>query len=88
MTDTEKVFIGSVKVHKFADGGSVLNVGMEQKDIDLLIKHRDGRGWSNFSIKKSLKSTPDDPKYYGEIYVPKTEEPSPQATPPTEDLPF
>lgn len=77
---TEKIFVGRVQESKYG-----VNIGLTQKDLDLLASNLNGRGWVNISVSKSKKGN-----WYGELCQdrPKIEEqPAPQETE-QEEYPF
>lgn len=70
---TEKIFVGRVQESKYG-----VNIGLTQKDLDLLASNLNGRGWVNISVSKSKKGN-----WYGELCQerPKIEEqPAPRGT--------
>ncbi len=45
----DKIFVGSTRV-KEGKYGQIINVGFSQKDIDLLSKNLNDRGWVNINL--------------------------------------
>ncbi len=58
MSDQQKLYVGlaKAKVNKF--GEKEVNVGFQQKDLDLLQSKLNGKGWVNVTVKSSKEGKP------------------------------
>jgi len=55
---TEKLFVGNAKVKTNKFGDKEINVGFQQKDLDLLQQHLNEKGWVNFNVKSNKEGKP------------------------------
>lgn len=60
----DKIFVGSTRV-KNAKYGDIINVGFNQKDLDLLKNNLNERGWVNINLKSKK-----DGGFYAELEQP------------------
>jgi hypothetical protein len=60
----DKIFVGSTRV-KNAKYGEIINVGFNEKDINLLKENLNERGWVNINLKSKKAGG-----YYAELEQP------------------
>ena len=65
----DKVFLWSVKTIE-TKYGKMYSLGFTDKDIEIIKKHQNDKGRTNFTLKTSKEGKP-----YIELYVPQTQEP-------------
>ena len=85
-----KVFVGNAKAKENKFGGKEVVIGLQQKDLDTLQQHLNGKGWVNVVLKSNKEGKP-----YLQIdtWVPKAKTTSAPAgaesnDEPEQDLPF
>lgn len=52
MPDNDKLFVGTTKV-KSLEWGDITMIGLQQKDLDLMSKYINKRGYVNIEVKTS-----------------------------------
>ena len=55
---TEKLYVGLAKTRDNNFGGKEVNIGFQQKDLDLLASKLNGKGWVNVTLKSSKDGKP------------------------------